>query len=590
MDEWSVESWTMSSQPKCPVDISATSLKGFLWRQEKFLRGYNVWRALSIVVITPFPVITQMIVDDAIPAKDTTLLWILMGSGLLLLAMHVGAMHFAVEALATKMQIIFRELRGQVFHKINFMSFRFLDSTQAGKLLSKYSFDTNNIEITAMMAVTSVLPEVLRSLLLIGALMWINPWLVVIVLLAIPLFAFARLARFKEIEHSNHQVRVAREKMTGRASEYISAIKLVRGYGQEDEALREMGITSGNYSEERIYQTKLNQWLGVMLFTAITSITILSTTFCGWLVITNRMSLGDMVALVGALPICLWPVSMFTQFSLQYLQGAESYISIKELLDSDYTEKWAGVQIPAEQRGEVRFDQVTFQYEEEKAVALRGLSTTIAAGEHVALVGPSGSGKSTLVGLLLGFYAPTSGQIYIDGVPQHELSMQQFRQTCSIVMQDNVLLSGSVLDNIRFGKSAATVEEVREAARHANALEFIEELPGGFEAELGERGASLSGGQRQRIAIARALLRDPRILILDEATSALDYESEKAVQQAINYLAQGRTTITIAHRLSTVRKADRILVLKQGKVEASGTWDELSSREGSFKDLLAAQE
>ncbi|MEM6885465.1 MAG: ABC transporter ATP-binding protein [Verrucomicrobiota bacterium] len=571
------------------IDVSAPSLMGFMWRQEKHLRGYNIWRILSVVVITPFPVLTQMVVD-AIPAKDTTLIFSLTGFWLLLLVLHLGTMYFAVESLATKMQVIFRELRAEVFYKINFMSFRFLDSTQAGKLLSKYSFDTNNIETTAIMGLTGVLPEILRSSLLILVLMWMNPWLGVIVLLAIPLFACARLLNFKEIERSNHLVRVARERMTGQANEYISAIKLVRGYGQEEEALRQVGDTSGSYSDERVYQTKLNQSLGYILFGAITLIMISATTLSAWLVIQDKMELGEMVALIGALPICLFPVSMIAQFSLQYLQGAESYISIKELLDSDSTEKWTGTRVIHEPQGVVEFDHVTFQYEAGKAAALKELDTVIRAGEHVALVGPSGSGKSTLVGLLLGFYGPNSGQIRIDGVPQHELSMQQFRQTCSIVMQDNILLSGSILDNIRFGKVTATMDEVREAVRHAYALDFIEALPDGFETVVGERGASLSGGQRQRIAIARALLRDPKILILDEATSALDYESEKAVQQAINYLAQGRTTITIAHRLSTVRKADRIMVLKQGSVEASGTWEELSSQDGSFKELLEAQD
>ncbi len=569
--------------------VKAKTLKGFLWQQEKLLRGYHFWRVFSVVAVTPLPIITQLIVDDAIPTRDLNHLWVLTGISLLLVVVHYVTMYLAVESLAPKMQIIVRDLRAQVFHKTNFMSFRFLDSIQVGKLLSKYAFDTNNIEMTAMMAVTGLLPEILRSLLLILALLVINPWLLLIVVLALPLFACARLANFKEIERSNHQVRLAREKMTGQASEYISAIKLVKGYGQEDEALRQVGMTSADYSDERIYQTKLNQSLGYKMFSAFTAISVLALTICGWLVITDRMSVGALVALAGALPVCLYPVSVAIQFSMQYLQGAESYRSIKELLDSEYVEKWKGERVPEQSRGEVVFDQVTFQYEEANVAALKELSTTIQAGEHLALVGASGSGKSTMVGLLLGFYAPTSGRIIVDGVPQEELSMRDFRQNCSIVMQDNILLSGSVLENIRFGNTSASLEEVREAARLAYALEFIEALPQGFETTIGERGASLSGGQRQRIAIARALLRDPKILILDEATSALDYESEKAVQQAIEYLAQGRTTITIAHRLSTIRKADRIMVLKQGEVDACGTWDELSAQEGSFKELLKAQ-
>jgi len=190
---------------------------------------------------------------------------------------------------------------------------------------------------------------------------------------------------------------------------------------------------------------------------------------------------------------------------------------------------------------------------------------------------------------MLGFYAAIRGNIRIDGIKQEDLDIKDFRQHCAIVMQDNLLLSGSLADNIRFGHPGASMDEVREAARNANALAFIKELPGGFDTEVGERGLSLSGGQRQRIAIARALLRDPKVLILDEATSSLDYESEQVVQEAINRLARGRTTITIAHRLSTIRDTDRIIVLKEGEKAAEGTWDELASQEGVFRELLDAQ-
>ncbi|MDQ8194916.1 ABC transporter ATP-binding protein [Coraliomargarita sp. SDUM461004] len=576
--------------PHQSIGLHRNTLRGFIWSQQGALRTYMFWRILSILAITPFPILSQRIVDVAIPEDNLTGVFYYTGLSLTLLIVHFVSMRIAVNNLSTQSQEIFRRLRSRIFHKLNFMHFGFLDSIQTGRLLSKYAFDTNNIEATVIQIVTGIIPELLRSFLLIMALAYINIWLLLIVLVSIPIFAMVRIYFFRQIEFNNHEVRVARERMTGQANEFISAIKLVRGYGQEQEAKKQMGAVSDAYSAKRISQMQLNQSLGYILFTVVTSLSLFAVALCGWLVIGDKMTLGAMVALVGALPVCLAPVNMITQFSMQYLLGAESYKSIKELMDSAYVEEWQGTRVLEPMRGEIEFRNVSFAYDKEKEHrTIRNFSTIIRPGEHVAFVGPSGSGKSTMVSLMLGFYAPIDGEILIDGVSQSDLAIREFRQECAIVMQDNLLLSGTLLDNIRFGRPGATEAEVREAARHASALEFIEALPEGFQTKVGERGVSLSGGQRQRIAIARALLRNPRVLILDEATSALDYESEKSVQAAIEYLAQGRTTITIAHRLSTIRSADRIIVLKAGECISEGTWDELAAQEGAFKDLLDAQ-
>ncbi|NBB78462.1 MAG: ATP-binding cassette domain-containing protein [Verrucomicrobia bacterium] len=576
--------------PHQSIGLHRETLRGFIWSQERKLRGYMFWRIFSVLAITPFPVLSQRIVDISIPQKDLegVIFYTLISFGLL--SIHFTSMRVAVGCLSVKTQEIFRALRARIFHKLNFMHFGFLDSVQTGRLLSKYAFDSSNIEATMIQIVTGIIPELLRSALLILALTYINIWLLLIVAISIPIFAVVRVYYFKPIEDNNHAVRVARERMTGQANEFISAIKLVRGYGQEHEAKRQMSMVSDEYSLVRITQMQLNQSVGYILFSVVTALSLLAVAFCGWLVISDRMSMGAMVALVGALPVCLAPVNMITQFSMQYLLGAESYKSIKELMDSAYVEAWQGQRRLPGMRGEVEFRKVNFAYDKEKEHrAIRDFSIKIRSGEHVAFVGPSGSGKSTLVSLMLGFYAASEGDILVDGVPQSELDIRDLRQACAIVMQDNLLLSGTILDNIRFGRPTATEEDAREAARHASALEFIEALPEGFQTKVGERGVTLSGGQRQRIAIARALLRDPRILVLDEATSALDYESEKSVQAAIDYLAKGRTTITIAHRLSTIRSADRIVVLKEGQLVAEGSWDELAAQDGAFKDLLDAQ-
>lgn len=576
--------------PHQSIGLHKATLRGFIWSQQSELRAYMFWRILSVLAITPFPVFSQRIVDISIPNDNLggVVYYTVLSLGLLLV--HFLSMKIAVACLSERSQEIFRRMRGRIFHKLNFMHFGFLDSIQTGRLLSKYAFDTSNIENTVIQIVTGIIPELLRSLLLIAALAYINLWLMLVVLISIPIFAFVRIYYFKPIEDNNYEVRIARERMTGQANEFISAIKLVRGYGQEHEAKKQMGAVSDAYSLKRISQMQLNQSLGYILFTVVSALSLFAVALCGWLVIEDKMTIGSMVALVGALPVCLSPVNTITQFSLQYLLGAESYRSIKELMDSAYVEDWKGERRLENMRGEVEFCDVSFAYDKEQEHrTIRNFTTHIRAGEHVAFVGPSGSGKSTIVSLMLGFYAPIEGSIRIDGVAQSELSIREFRQECAIVMQDNLLLSGTLLDNIRFGRPDATEEEVREVAHHACALEFIEALPQGFQTKVGERGVSLSGGQRQRIAIARALLRNPKILILDEATSALDYESEKSVQAAIDYLAMGRTTITIAHRLSTIRSADRIIVLKQGECIDEGSWDELAAQEGAFKDLLNAQ-
>lgn len=477
-----------------PNGLKAKTLRGYMWNQRGPLRGYLYWRILSVLTVVPFPVITQRIVDESIPAQDLNSMWFYTALSFGLLVLHFVSMKLAIDPLSTNAQEVFREMRARIFHKLNFMHFRFLDSTQTGRMLSKYAIDTNNVEITLIMAITGLLPELLRAFLMMLTLFYINPWLLLFVFLSIPLFAFVRVRYLKPLEDSNHAVRMARERMTGQASEFISAIKLVRGYGQEQMAKTQLNELSSEYGASRTEQMRVNQGMGFVMFTVMTGITIVATAFCGWLVITERMTMGAMVALLGALPVCLYPVLMVTQFSLQYMTGAESYRSIKELLDSGYVEDWDGLRFPQPLRGQIEFDSVDFAYGEDKPLVLEQFNLKICAGEHLALVGSSGSGKSTLVSLMLGFYAPSRGCVRIDEIPQSELDVRRFRQRCAVVMQDNLLLSGTIRDNIRFGRPSASEAEVIEAAQAANAMEFIETLPDGFDTEVGERGVSLSGG------------------------------------------------------------------------------------------------
>jgi ABC-type multidrug transport system fused ATPase/permease subunit len=339
-----------------------------------------------------------------------------------------------------------------------------------------------------------------------------------------------------------------------------------------------------------VQQSYINAIFGTFWYVSTQVIALVVMAGGALLAIRGTLSFGTLFAFVAGLPIVLGPIQAFVSLSEQYFIGRESYVSIKELLDSAYVETWRGSKRVERLSGDVVFENVSFAYPTapDRRV-LHDINLHIREGEHIAFVGPSGSGKSTLANLMLGLYAPEAGRILIDGVPQSEWDMRWVRRQFAVVLQDSLLLSGSIADNLRFARADATDAEIRIAAIQANAEDFITELPDGYATLVGERGTTLSGGQRQRLAIARAILRNPPVLILDEATSALDYESERLIQDALDRLSAGRTVITIAHRLSTIRNADRIIVLDGGRISEEGDFKGLSARGGAFSRLVAAQ-
>ncbi|MFZ9682612.1 MAG: ABC transporter ATP-binding protein, partial [Cephaloticoccus sp.] len=417
-----------------------------------------------------------------------------------------------------------------------------------------------------------------------------NWFLLLVLFLTIPIYATAKAFFFGKIKRVNNENRLAQEKLTGTASEYISALRLVRSFGEEDQAERALDHSSQTFATSRVSQSYVNSLFGTYVHVGMQTLSLIVIAGGAVMAIHGQISTGTLFAFMAGLGYILGPVHMLIGMSEPYFAAQEGYTSIKELIDSRYVEAWHGQRTEERIRGDIVYENVSFHYPTapEKTV-IQQLNLSIKPGEHVAFVGPSGSGKSTLANLLLGLYAPTEGRILIDGVPQSEWHMRWMRRQMAVVMQDSILLSGSVMDNIRFARPGATEEEVRHAARLANAEEFILKMPEGYNTAVGERGVALSGGQRQRIAIARSILRNPPVLILDEATSALDYESERLIQEALDRLSAGRTVITIAHRLSTIKNADRIVVLRSGVIVEQGNFKELSARKGVFAELIAAQ-
>ena len=539
-------------------DSRPAGLIGFIWSQRARLWKGTAFCILRSVVILPYPFFFKIIVDEFVPAQNFGAIGAISLVFLGLLALHFFFTIEGARMLSEQISSAILELRSRVFSKLQFLHFGYLDQQKAGRLLSKYAFDTQKVEMSVSPLLNQLLPNSAYALLTFVLLGFLDWRMLAILLLIVPFYGVSRFFFFNRIQDKNRQARLAQERLTGQASEYISALRLIRGFS-------------------------------VFTFVSTNILSLVIVAGGSLLVLLGGMSIGTLFAFLSALPVIVMPVQQFTAISQQYFQGKEAFYSIRELLDSRYVEDWHGTRRLADLQGAIDFEQVVFAYDGQEPPALDGIDLCIRPGEHVALVGPSGSGKSTLANLILGLYKPRSGRICIDSVPQPDLDMRWLRRRCAIVMQENLLLSGTIRDNLRFARPRASEEDIREAARQANAEEFIFALPYGYDTKVGERGASLSGGQRQRISIARALLRDPRILILDEATSALDYESERLIQEALDRLSKGRTVVTIAHRLSTVRKADRIVVLEDGRIVESGDFEKLSHSDGYFAALLAAQ-
>lgn len=544
---------------------------------------------MRCLVLAPFPFIFKAMVDVCIPSSDfwgiIQLSVITMG---LLLLHYVFSVHSAnlIGAAVADMNM---ELRSRIFYKIQYLSFGYLDQQKTGRLLSKYAFDTQKIEGMAMWIFNQLIPNLFYSAAVLTLLLFMNWQLALILVTILPIYGCCKLFFFKRIQDRSKEARVAQESLTGTANEYITALRLVRSLGEEKQAREQVDETSVRLAESRVEMVNIYSMFGTFTYISTQFLTLTVIAGGALLVINDDLQVGDLFAFMASLPILMSPVQLFIQFSEQYFIGQEAYRSMKELLDCAYIEDWNGKMKLPDLRGEITFEKVTFTYPSAKQPIFSDFQMKIEAGEKVAIVGPSGSGKSTIANLVLGLYKPDAGSVMIDGYSQQSLDMRWFRRQTALVMQESVLLSGTIRENIRFANLAATEQQIVEATRQANAEEFILKLPMGYDTILGERGSTLSGGQRQRLSIARAILRNPRVLVLDEPTSALDYESEKLIQEALERVSKGRTVITIAHRLSTIKTSDRIIVLKAGKIVEEGSFSKLSKNDGYFSELLSAQ-
>ena len=483
------------------------------------------------------------------------------------------------------------DLRRAVYHQVTRMSPQFFETTQTGEVLSRLTTDTTLIQTVVGTSLSLGLRNVLLTVGGIAMLITTSPVLsgyiiATLVVVVAPIVIFGR--RVRRLSRAS-QDKVANA--SALAGEVLNAMPTVQSYTQENYEAKRFGD-----AVEMAFDTALTRIRARASLTALVIVFVFAAVvFVLWLgaqaVLAGQMTAGQLSQFILYAVFTAGAVGAVAEVwgDLQRAAGATERLLQLLAARSPVVEAETTVPLPARGDG-IRFHNVSFSYPSRPGIAaLSGFSLDVRPGEHVALVGPSGAGKTTLFQLLLRFYDPQSGNILINGVSTNQVPLASLRKAIGVVLQESVIFSGSVLDNIRYGMPGATLAQVQRAAEMAAAAGFIQELPQGYETFLGERGVRLSGGQRQRLAIARAILKNPPILLLDEATSALDAASERLVQTALDNAALNRTTLVIAHRLATVQRADRIVVLDQGRVIAQGRHAELLKISPLYAQLAALQ-
>ena len=588
----------MARGPQTLPDRATSKRVGALRGLKPFLAPYRlmVLAALAALTLTAtvsliLPIAVRRVVDS-FSSGTAQLLDQYFGAALIiaaLLALGTGARYYLVTRLGER---VVADIRRALFDRVSGLSPAFFEKVMTGEVISRLTTDTTLILSVIGSSVSVALRNVLILFGGLGFLFFTSAKLTGLVLLIVPLIIVPIIVLGRKLRVLSRENQDWIAASSGAASEALQAVQTVQAYTHESR-------TRAAFAEvtEKSYTSALTR-IGTR---AQMTVIVIFLVFAGvvgvlWIgardVRAGEMSAGELVQFVIYAVMVAGSVGALSEIWGELQRAAGATERLVELLNTSdpVADPVAPVALPRPVRGAIAFDGVRFAYPSRPGVsALNGVSLTVQPGETVALVGPSGAGKTTVLQLLQRFYDPQEGRITLDGIDLRTMARHDFRRALALVPQDPMIFAASARDNIRFGRPDATDAEVEAAARAAAAHEFIAALPEGYDSFLGERGVMLSGGQKQRIAIARAILRDAPVLLLDEATSALDAESERLVQAAVDHLSQGRTTLVVAHRLATVKRADRIVVFEDGQIVAQGTHEALVAEGGLYARLARLQ-
>lgn len=561
-----------------------------------FIKPYKMRLALGVVCMIVaalgylvVPWLIRNVVDGVLQNKDLGLLTLIVIAILIIFLIRGFATYGQNYMMAYVGQRVVIDIRETLFKHLQRLDQAYFDTRKTGVIMSNITSDVGALQQAIVDNLISFMTE---GVTLVGSLvfMFYLDWkLSLLTLIIVPVVLGLTNVFGKRLRSAGHEVQGRTADITAFLQEVISGARVIRSFARESFEFKRFEKENKNNFDAAMKATKLTAIMGPMVeFSAAIAVVVILW-YGGYSVVQGYITAGSLIAfLIYAINLAN-PVKRLTQVYGNIQKALAAGDRVIDILETQpHVKELPTAKTMDHVKGEVHFDNVQFSYDAEN-LALKGVTLHVKPGQTVAIVGPSGAGKSTIANLLPRFYDVTGGSIRIDGMDIREATFTSLRENIGLVPQDTMLFNASVRDNILYGRLDATEEEVLAAAKAANAIEFIEKLPQGFDTMVGERGNSLSGGQRQRIAIARAILKNPSILILDEATSALDTESEKIVQEALERLMKGRTALVIAHRLSTVQHADHIVVLQQGSVVEEGTHDELLALQGLYSHLYTVQ-
>lgn len=536
------------------------------------------------------PIVTANLINFVTEPNqyDTRYVWINVIILVIVILQNLPSQMLHISFMSKAIRHVEAGLRSTLIRKLQHLSISYHNELQSGRLQAKVLRDVEMIEMMSKQIMLGVLPAVMNIIVAIAVTGARSLTVVSFYLIAIPISVILVYLFRGKLSGKNREFRQEIEEMSGQVAETVEMIPMTRAHGLEHVEINKIDTLVQRVRGKGYRLDILEAFFGATNWVSFQMFQVICLLFTVYLAFKGSIPVGDVILYQSYFTSILMSISAVINIYPQLARGFESIHSVSEILFAQDVQEYQGKSKINKIEGRLTFDAIDFHYRDTDQHVLTNFNLDVKPGESIAFVGESGAGKSTILNLVTGFYRPTKGRILIDGIPMDELNMRKYRHRLAVVPQHTILFSGTIRENITYGLAEATDEQVSAAVKLANLTDVIASLPDGIETKIGEHGDRLSGGQRQRIAIARAFIRNPDLIVLDEATSALDNQSERMIQQSMKDLIKGKTTFIVAHRLSTIRDVDRIVVMRKGRCVEMGNYQELINLKGEFYQMQQA--